>query len=79
MQVNFFLSESPEKNCLLIVKAIGIVYICMFRKPASPVLENMSQGKLSENMQLELSPGWDWTSKEAWGGKDFRKDHAIGY
>ncbi|MDR1023069.1 MAG: DUF2264 domain-containing protein [Prevotellaceae bacterium] len=28
-------------------------------KIASPVLSNMSEGKLSENMQLELSPTWD--------------------
>jgi rhamnogalacturonyl hydrolase YesR len=28
-------------------------------KIAAPVLENMSKGKLSESMQLELSPTWD--------------------
>jgi len=30
---------------------------------AAPVLENMSKGKLSENMQLELSPAWDGRDK----------------
>ena len=32
-------------------------------KMAAPVLENMSKGKLSENMQLELSPAWDGRDK----------------
>jgi len=32
-------------------------------KMAAPVLENMSKGKLSENMQLELSPTWDGLDK----------------
>jgi hypothetical protein len=32
-------------------------------KMASPVLSNMSTGKLSENMQLELSPTWDGRDK----------------
>lgn len=32
-------------------------------KIAAPVLENMSKGELSENMQLELSPTWDGRDK----------------
>jgi rhamnogalacturonyl hydrolase YesR len=32
-------------------------------KMAAPVLENMSKGRLSENMQLELSPTWDGRDK----------------
>ena len=30
---------------------------------AAPVLSNMSEGKLQENMQLELSPTWDGRDK----------------
>jgi hypothetical protein len=32
-------------------------------KMAAPVLSHMSQGKLSENMQLEVSPTWDGRDK----------------
>ncbi|MDR0810849.1 MAG: DUF2264 domain-containing protein [Paludibacter sp.] len=35
----------------------------MAYKIAAPVLENMSRGKLAENMQLELSPTWDGRDK----------------
>ena len=31
---------------------------------AEPVLSNMSEGKLHQNMQLELSPRWDGRNKE---------------
>ena len=37
-------------------------YKIMYRM-AAPVLSNMSEGKLQENMQLELSPTWDGRDK----------------
>ena len=39
-----------------------IWYKIMYRM-AAPVLSNMSEGKLQENMQLELSPTWDGRDK----------------
>ena len=33
-------------------------------KMAAPVLKNMAEGKLQENMQLELSPTWDGRDKK---------------
>lgn len=33
-------------------------------KMAAPVLKNMAEGKLQENMQLELSPTWDGRNKK---------------
>ena len=36
----------------------GVLY-----QMAAPVLSNMSEGKLQENMQVELSPTWDGRDK----------------
>jgi len=40
-----------------------VYWVNLAYKMAAPVLENMSKGKLSENMQLELSPAWDGRDK----------------
>ena len=37
---------------------VGVLY-----QMAAPVLSNMSEGKLQENMQVELSPTWDGRDK----------------
>lgn len=40
-------------------------YWCnLLYKMAEPVLSNMSEGKLKQNMQLELSPRWDGRNKD---------------
>ena len=33
---------------------------------ARPAPENMSRGELQKNMQLELSPTWDWDATGGW-------------
>jgi rhamnogalacturonyl hydrolase YesR len=40
-----------------------IYWTSLAYKIAAPVLENMSKGELSKNMQLELSPTWDGRDK----------------
>lgn len=39
-------------------------WTALLYKMSAPVLSNMSQGKLSEQMQLELSPSWDGRDKK---------------
>ena len=35
------------------------LWVSALYQMAAPVLSNMSEGKLQENMQVELSPTWD--------------------
>ena len=39
------------------------LWVSALYQMAAPVLSNMSEGKLQENMQVELSPTWDGRDK----------------
>ncbi|MGX5691292.1 DUF2264 domain-containing protein [Arcticibacter tournemirensis] len=49
---------NPEKN------NDRAYWTALLYKMSAPVLSNMSEGKLSEQMQLELSPNWDGRDKK---------------
>ena len=52
----------------------GVLY-----QMAAPVLSNMSEGKLQENMQVELSPTWDGRDKRVTYMECFRtSDGGVG-
>ncbi len=58
-------SAQQKKNWLIPEKNNDRAYwTTLLYKMAAPVLSNMSEGKLSEKMQLELSPSWDGRDKK---------------
>lgn len=46
------------------VKSDREVWCEILYRMSEPVLKNMSEGKLQQNMQLELSPTWDGRDKK---------------
>lgn len=47
------------------VKSDREVWCEILYRMSEPVLKNMSEGKLQQNMQLELSPTWDGRDKKS--------------
>lgn len=47
-----------------VVKSDREVWCEILYRMSEPVLKNMSEGKLQQNMQLELSPTWDGRDKK---------------